>query len=124
MNKKLQKIADSYFKIYPQKDKLFVTEDGNVFLEQSPAVDHANKTNQKWFIADNPARMKTIEKAEDEKKEAEIKLKLEEAEIKLKTLDFEQVDYHEVYDLATDLQLPLTDKKKKTVMEALVKKQK
>jgi hypothetical protein len=49
MNKKdLEKRVAEYREIYGDKP-LFYTEDGNVFLDKNAAVDHANKTNQKWF---------------------------------------------------------------------------
>jgi hypothetical protein len=46
--KQLNEKLKEYQGYYPKK-KLFYTEDGNFFIEKSPAVDYATKTKQKWF---------------------------------------------------------------------------
>jgi hypothetical protein len=119
MNKKLKETVNRYFKLYPKREKLYATEDGNVFLEKSPAVDHANKTNQKWHVFDNPAKMEAIKEAEEKAKRAAVEAKKAAGFEKLKTIELDQMSYNEAYDLATDLLLPLTDKKKETVFAAL-----
>ncbi len=119
MNKKLEKTVEGYFKIYPDREKLYATEDGNVFLEKSPAVDHATKTKQKWFVFDNPSVAEARAKVKAEAEAAAIEAKKTAGIEKLKEADLEAIEYNEAYDLATDLELPLTDKKKATVMAAL-----
>ncbi len=119
MNKKLEKTVNEYFEIYPDREKLFATEDGNVFLDKSPAVDHATKTKKKWFAFDNPAKIEAIQKAEEKNKKAAIGAKKLAGVERLKKVELDQLTYNEAYDLATDLLLPLTDKKKGTVMDAL-----
>ncbi len=119
MNKKLEKTVNEYFEIDPDREKLFATEDGNVFLDNSPAVDHATKTKKKWFAFDNPAKIEAIQKAEEKNKKAAIGAKKLAGVERLKKVELDQLTYNEAYDLATDLLLPLTDKKKGTVMDAL-----
>jgi len=58
MKKELQKIVEHYFELYPDRTELYCTEDGNVFLQKSPAIDHALKTKQKWHAVANPAKVK------------------------------------------------------------------
>jgi hypothetical protein len=122
MNKKLQKVVDQYFEIYPEKEVLYFTEDGNCFLDKSPAKDHATKTKQKMFAIDNPDLQEYLnEKAELEAEKAK-EVKLAEAEEKLLSFNFDESQYRERYDLATDLELALTDKKDETVTKALKSK--
>lgn len=47
--KQLKEIAKRYFELYPDRKVLYATEDGNIFLDRSPAVDHSVKSKQKWF---------------------------------------------------------------------------
>lgn len=119
MKKQLKEIVAGYWKLYPKAKKLYATDDGNVFLDKSPALDHARKSKSKMHEFENPA----VAEAAKAKKEADAKAaaeqKMQKAFKKLEETDLSSIDYNPAYDLATDLQLPLTDKKKETVMSAL-----
>jgi phosphoenolpyruvate carboxylase len=109
VEKKLQEQIKSYQQIYPGKI-LYFTEDGNCFLDKSPAIDHARKTKQKYL------EVKPAEKA-DEKVSVMTK---EEAIQKL--LDLEITDDFE-YALAKEfvkvLELKTESQKKDDLLYAL-----
>lgn len=153
MKKELKKIVDGYFDIYPDNEKLYATDDGNVFLDKVPAHDHAVKTKQKLHIADNPkieevaaknkakkeAAKKAAEEAEAQKKadaEAAAKKAAEEEKERAKKAgeitpeallletDLDSIKYNDAVELANNLKLELKDKKAKTVSAALAAKKK
>lgn len=47
--KELKEIAKRYFELYPDRKVLYATEDGNIFLDKSPAIDHSVKSKIKWY---------------------------------------------------------------------------
>ncbi|MDP2723202.1 MAG: hypothetical protein Q8O72_10625 [Bacteroidales bacterium] len=135
----LLQIVESFHQLYPSKSVLYYTEDGNVFLEKSPAINHALKSGQKWFTSDKrkeaeeagakAAEEAAIKAAEEyavksaenyAKDEADLKVETLVSPLKkLATVDLVTIHYHDALELAKDLDLELTDKKKATVMEAL-----
>ncbi|MFK5855379.1 MAG: hypothetical protein QM503_04545 [Bacteroidota bacterium] len=119
MNKELKAKGNKYFKMYPNSDKLYITDDENVFLDKSPAVDHATKTKQKWYVLDNPAKLEAINKEAELLAEKEKADKLVAAEKALKTLDIDQIDYSAALGMVSDLQLTLKDRKAETVLATL-----
>ena len=114
MKKNLKQIVAGYFRIYPKAKVLYATDDGNVFLEKSPAKDHANKTKQKM----HEFSKSDISKPDDSDKQSDNEKKQVAIE-RLKVISLEELKYNDAYNLATDLQLPLKDKKKDTVYDAL-----
>ncbi len=147
LSKKAAKIVEDYFKIYVERDSLFATDDGNVFLDKNPAMDHARKTSQKWHEIQNPTKLqkkaamkedlaelaaKDAEKAaadqavsEAAAKEAEAaaaaeaQAKLEASKKDLENLDVNGLTYKDALDMATNLRLELSDRKQETVKAAL-----
>lgn len=50
MSKKqdLNKVAETLFKAYPEKIKVFITSDGQGFWTENPAINHANKNKLEY----------------------------------------------------------------------------
>lgn len=115
----MKELHEQYFKLYPKKRVLYFTEDGNCFLQKSPAIDHARKSKTKWTAVDNPVFIKQIAASEDKAKKAATTAKKTAGKVSLKDWNPEQSDYHKDIDLATDLKLELADKKHETVLAAL-----
>ena len=112
-------LQKQFFDLYPESKALYFTEDGNCFLQKSPAVDHARKSNVKWESVDNPAFIKQIAAEEDKAKAAAEDEKKKQGKVSLKDWNPEQSNYYLDIDLATDLKLELEDKKHETILAAL-----
>ncbi len=108
-NKDIEKRVAEYRQIYSEKT-LFYTEDGNVFLEKSPAIDHANKTKQKWFES-------------EAKKEKVIQLPGIDKEIAkdmlINTEISDETDYKLAKELVAALELKPASNKKDDLLVAL-----
>jgi len=115
----MKELQKQYFGLYPKAKVLYFTEDGNCFLQESPAVDHARKSGVKWESVDNPDLLQQIAASEEKAKLATAAAKKKAAKIKLKDWDSKQSDYHKDIELATDLDLELADRKHATVLAAL-----
>ena len=103
----LDKRIAEYRKAYPGK-VLYYTEDGNFFLSKSPAIDHANKTKQKWFEL-------------NDKEDAEARAK-EEAEAKetlLKLDKMDDLDYEAAKAIVKTLAIETASMKKEAIYTAL-----
>jgi hypothetical protein len=110
--KELEERLKEYRKYYP-KQKLFYTEDGNFFLEKSPAVDHATKTKQKWFEDGKTEGDETESNDQPElTKEVAIQ-KLKELELSDKT------EYAAMKELLLPLGITPKSNKKAEVLTAL-----
>lgn len=126
---KMEELQARFFKLYPGKKELYFTEDGNCFLEKSPAKDHANKSKIKMITVskkDHDAEVKKA-KVDAAKKKAEelAKKKKEEAEDWLVAIpSLENVPYKDqvdkLQDILGDLK-GLKDKKAETVQTELEK---
>jgi len=123
MNKELVELGKQYFKLYPKRKELYITEDKNVFLDKSPAKDHAAKTKQKCFTV-TPQSLKGDDKA---KKEADKIKAAQEAEAlkkaaqeKLRELDIESLKQPEALKVVRDLGIKPKDNKLDTLKAELV----
>ncbi|MDD2282717.1 MAG: hypothetical protein PHD92_04930 [Eubacteriales bacterium] len=119
MKTTINPIHKGYFDLYPSSKQLFFTDDGNCFLEKSPAVDHATKSKQKWLVVDNPRFIKEVEEDVEQSEQVMKEARLSAAMAKLAKVDLPQISYADACVLASDLNLELADRKKETVFAAL-----
>lgn len=107
--KNLNKIISAdYSALYPDVKTFYYTEDGNVFLSESPARDHASKTKQtlKSFGNDRQGKQQSapvVDITPEEQLQAWV----------------QATDYRSDLALAEALGLDLDNKKHATIVEAI-----
>ena len=69
----LKSIVKRFFEIYPDKDKLYATEDGNVFLNKSDAANHARSMKTNYFEFERGAEEHTEKTGDQDEKNQELK---------------------------------------------------
>jgi len=114
--KQLKEIAKRYFDIYPDRKVLYATEDGNIFLDRNPAVDHSVRQKIKWF---------EIERVDGEgptKLRGDIDIDLEaQAALKKEAMELIDPDYKTMMRILRGLHFPLETTKKAEVTDAFMK---
>lgn len=108
--KKLKEIGSRFFDLYPNREKLYATEDGNVFLDRNPAIDHARKAKIKWYEL-----TKNSEPQTDIDPELQMKELLEREAL---TIDHEKGEYKDMLRILSGLHLMPESKKKADVQSA------
>lgn len=69
----LKSIVQRFFEIYPDKEKLYATNDGNVFLNKSDAANHARSSNDNYFEFERGAEEHTEKTGDQDEKAEELK---------------------------------------------------
>jgi len=107
----LKSIVKRFFEIYPDKDKLFATNDGNVFLNKSDASNHARSIGENYFEFDRNAEDQTEKTGDQDEKAEELK---KEA----LTIDLETGSYKDKKRILSGLNLQPESLKKEHVNDA------
>jgi len=115
----MAKLQAQYFDLYPKAKVLYFTEDGNCFLQKSPAVAHSKKSGSKWLSVDNPAFKVELEREASELAAAEDEAKLSEAKKLLKDWHIDHSDYRRDIELVNNLKLDVADRKHGTIVSAI-----
>lgn len=114
------KKIDSYFKNYPNADKLYETSDGQVFLEKGKAETHAQRLKNGKIITHVRGHEETLS---DEAAAAAKAAEKEEAKEKLMSLDLtadaKTFEQPELLAIAKALEVVTADNKKATLIAAL-----
>jgi hypothetical protein len=69
----LKSIVQRFFEIYPDKDTLYATQDGNVFLNKSDAANHARSLKENYFEFERGAEEHTEKTGDQDEKNQELK---------------------------------------------------
>lgn len=106
----LKKIGMRYYDLYPSREKLYATEDGNVFLDRNPAIDHARKAKIKWY---------ELTKAQEPVTDIDPELQMKELlEREALTIDPEKGEYKDMLRILSGLHMTPESKKKADVQTA------
>lgn len=108
----LKTLAERYFSLYPEKDILYATPDGNFFLDKSGAVNHARASACNYFSFE---RGKLSQESNPDKSQDEKKAELKARAVKI---DPEIGDYREMLTILHGLNLATESKKKVDVIVA------
>jgi hypothetical protein len=102
----------AYMEMYPAKDKIYATDDGNFFLDKNPAQNHANKTGSSLYTFEREKAPVTSQ-AQDPSGE------LEAMKERLKATDVDKMEYNDAKAMLGALSLVAESGKKADVLLSL-----
>lgn len=109
--KQLIEIGARYFDLYTKHQVLFATEDGNVFIDRNPAIDHARKSGIKWYELTRNAK----EAQTDIDPQEQL---YEQLQAEALTIDPKTGDYKDMLRILNGLHLQPESRKKADVQAA------
>jgi len=117
MEKRLQKIVDANFKLYPKREAQYIFPDGVCYFRKSQAIDYAKSSKQKYEEVKNKELRKEDLKGD---KKPNVQMTKEKALDTLKGLELnEDSDYDMLGALVNILELEPDGKSKADRIKAL-----
>lgn len=108
----LKKLAERYLELYPAKEKVYATPDGNFFLNRSDACNHAKASKSNYFEFE---RGKEGNESKPEHQQATVASNLKQRALQL---DADTADYREMLTILKGLNLAAESNKKVDVIKA------
>ena len=108
----LKQSAERYLTLYPDRDKVYATPDGNFFLTKSDAINHARASKCNYFEFE---RGKHSSENDPDLAQADAKASLKERAMQI---DPDKGDYREMLTILKGLNLAAESNKKADVISA------